>query len=155
MTTAASTQDPEAGLILSLVKDDGFHAFSLVAQQINVSHGHATSILQLVAIVSAISGALLPELSSKPLAVRIITLLGFFFILASGIITVIGVLRPTWVTQFKPMHDENFPREMVQNAINIRNTKSKFVMMSAGCLIIGLMLYGLSMYCVLFLYAGV
>ncbi len=153
-TTAGSSRDQEADFILSLVADDGYHAFSLVAQQINVSHGHATSILQLVAIVSAISGALLPQLSSKPIDVRIITMLGLCFILGSGIASVIGVLRPTWVTEIKPKSQKDFPREMVQNAIKIRSTKSKFVMLSAGCLIIGLLLYGLSAYYVLFFYPG-
>ena len=147
-------RDQEVGFILSLVADDGYHAFSLVAQQINVSHGHATSILHQVAIVSAISGALLPQLSSKPIDVRIITMLGFCFILSSGIVAVIGVLRPTWVTELTPRSQEDFAREMVQNAIKIRSTKSKFVLLSAGCLIAGLVLYGLSVCCVLFLYPG-
>jgi len=134
----------EATLILSLVEEDGFEAFQLVAQQINVSHNHAAAIAQLVAIVTAISAALLPG-SSMPANTKWIALVGFFVILVSGAIAVGGVLRPTWITEFKPTSKEAFSHEMVERAIGIRRSKSRYVLLSGLILLIGFAFYAASL----------
>ena len=142
----------EADFMLSLVQNDGYKAFLLVAQQINVSHSHASSILQLVAIVSAISSVLLLQSSNMPIYAKGSALLGFLFIVLSGAVAVAGVLQPTWITEFTPTVQETpTAHEMVVRAIGIRRTKSYFVMLSAVLLIIGLFLYWLSIYHALFL----
>lgn len=143
ITPPENSQD-EATYILSLVRGDGFNAFQLVAQQINVSHHHAAAIVQLVAIVTAISGALLPE-SFMPPNAKYVALAGFFVILLSGAIAVLGVLRPTWVTELKPASNETFPREMVVRAIGIRRSKSRCVWLSGWMLLIGFGFYAASL----------
>lgn len=149
---ASRDQSKEADFILSLAKNDGYKAFSMIAQQINVSHSHASSILQLVAIVSAISSVLLLQSSNLPMYARGSALLGFLFIILSGATAVAGVLQPTWITEFTPTVQETpTAREMVVRAIGIRRTKSMFVMLSAVLLIIGLFLYWFSIYHALFL----
>ena len=114
----------------------------MVAQQINVSHSHASPILQLVAIVSAISSVLFLQSSNIAIFAKDTALLGFLFILLSGGAAVVGVLRPTWVTEFtSSVHETPTAREMVVRAIGIRRTKCIFVMLSAVLLIVGLVLY--------------
>jgi hypothetical protein len=146
-----SESKTEADHIVSLVANKhGHDAFSLVAQQINVTHGHATSLLQLAAILSAISAAILPQLSAAPLNARIATMTAFIFVLGAAFASATGVLRPTWVTKFKPSSAEKFELEMVQNAIKIRGLKSFFVRIAALLLMAGLVVYAAGAYYVLF-----
>ena len=142
-TTPTPSEETES--ILSLVDNNGFNAFQLVAQQINVSHNHASSLVQLVAIVTAISGALLPG-SSMPSDAKWVALAGFSVIILSGGIAVAGVLRPTWVTEFKPSQKEAYPREMIKRAIKFRQSKSKCVWLSGVVLLIGFAFYAASLF---------
>jgi hypothetical protein len=132
--------DDETREIINFFNGDKVNIQRTLENQFSVIYQRSQILLSLCGIIISVTGFSGKSIVVTSLASRILLITGLFFVLLSGILSIWGVIRFKWITQW---HEENI-YNMVKNILMRRERKTLFFHISIILLLIGLTLYVLS-----------
>lgn len=130
-------EEDEARRILALCKGDTLRAFEIVQSQLGVLVLRTQVMLSLSGIVITVTGFSGRAIAETSTLARLCIVVGLFTVLAAAGVAVGGVLRLKWLTQ--SLGDE--PLETIRAGLEVRNKKSKFLVVALTLFILGFSLY--------------
>lgn len=133
----ASGPEEEADHLLALFGGDATKVFGVVQNQLSQLATRAQMLLQLAGLTITVTGFSGTNIAkSGPLA-AILVVAGLVVVLLGASLSMGGILRVRWVTQFAPAP----PRDVIIEAIRMRDKKTWAFSRSLALLIVGLALY--------------
>jgi hypothetical protein len=132
-----ATPREEAERILNLARGDTLKAYEMVERQLSVLVLRTQVMLSLSGIVITVTGFSGRAIAQTNALARGSIAAGIFVVLAAAAAAIWGVLRLQWLTQ--TLHDD--PVTMLTRQIEIRNRKSRFLMVALLLFVVGFALY--------------
>ncbi len=127
----------EAARILKLARDDHFQALQVIERQLGVVVLRTQVLLSLCGIVITVTGFSGRAIAQTSFLARLSISAGIFVVLAAAAVSIVGVLRLKWLTQV--VTDD--PQSTIENAIAVRNQKSRYLAVSQLLFVAGFLLY--------------
>jgi hypothetical protein len=127
----------EAVRILKLAGDDHLEALQVVERQLGVVVLRTQVVLSLCGIVITVTGFSGRAIAQTSFSARLSISIGICVVLLAAATAIMGVLRVQWLTQVAT--DE--PLSTVENAIQIRQRKAKYLAVSLLLFVSGFALY--------------
>ncbi len=138
--TVRDDETDEARRILALCGGDALRAFEMVQSQLGVLVLRTQVMLSLSGIVITVTGFSGKAIAQTSAAARYSIVAGLFVVLAAAAVAVGGVLRLRWLTQ--TLRDD--PLEMIQDALEIRDQKARYLSAALALFVCGFGLYCLA-----------
>lgn len=123
--------------IIRFFDNDKVNIQRTLENQFAVLYQRSQVLLSLCGIIISVTGFSGKSIVVSSFPSRILLISGLFLVLLSGIITIWGVLRFKWITQW---HEENLTN-FISNVIERRNKKTFYFKIALILLLIGLSLY--------------
>jgi hypothetical protein len=133
--------------IIRFFDGDKINIQRTLENQFAVLYQRSQVLLSLCGIIISVTGFSGKSIVVTSFASRLLLISGLLFVLLSGIITIWGVLRFKWITQWNEESLSNF----VSNVIERRDRKTLYFKIALILLLIGLTLYVSSITFMLFI----
>jgi hypothetical protein len=132
--------DEEAKEIIAFFDGNKVNIMHTLESQFSTIYQRSQVLISLCGIIVSVTGFSGKTIVLTSLLSRILLITGLTFVLLSGILSIWGVIRFKWITQW---YEENL-YNVVKNILIRRNRKTLFFRISLFLLLLGLTLYVLS-----------
>jgi hypothetical protein len=129
--------EKEAASVLALVGGDVHQAFQVIERQHGVVTLRTQVLLSLCGLVITVTGFSGRAVAQQSDLARYSMTAGLFIVLAAAVVSLVGVLKVTWLTE--ALGDD--PRGAIERAIRLRNRKTRFLAVSVVLFVLGFTLY--------------
>jgi hypothetical protein len=127
----------EAARILKLAGDDHLKGYELVERQLGVVTLRTQVLLSLCGIVITVTGFSGRAIAQTSFSARLSISVGICVVLLAAATAIMGVLRVQWMTQVVTED----PLTTLENGIQIRQAKAKYLSASLILFVVGFALY--------------
>jgi hypothetical protein len=135
-----ATREEETRHLIALYEGDAAKIMGAIESQLNILAARAQTLLSLAGITVTVTGFSGASIARTGKLAAILLVSGLAVVLAAAAVAMVGILRVRWVTSLPPSSLE----ATVDNALDVRDTKTASFSAALRLLVVGLMLYGAS-----------
>jgi hypothetical protein len=135
-----ATRDEETRHLVSLYAGDAAKIMGAIESQLSILAARAQTLLSLAGITVTVTGFSGANIARSGRVAAMLLVSGLGVVLVSAAVAMVGILHVRWVTSLPPCSLEL----TIQNALEIRDTKTRRFSAALTLLVVGLTLYGAS-----------
>ena len=135
-----ATRDEETRHLLQLYGGDAAKIMGAIEAQLAILAARAQTLLSLAGITVTVTGFSGANIARTGRLAAGLLVSGLAFVLLSASVAMVGILRVRWITSLPPSSLE----VSIENALDVRDVKTRGFSVALRLLVVGLLLYGAS-----------